>query len=525
MSPAILTEDILFHVVSHLSATHSRSARRTLVRLARVHSTFKKPALAVLWRSLPSAEALEHLLCAIGIAQEDPQNDHHGLTHLSLNGTLETHRSGWERFQEYSVLVREITLDPFFVPAQHPLGFGFSSFDPEDTFWGHLTSTFGITSILPCLKVVTLRSSDSVRFSTFNPDTLRFLNPSIRGFNVDVASVSPEGRWKFAQFFATCFSSVEDLDVIALNTLVPVLDFESLPQLHSRLRRLTVLSIQSDELSHLASLQNLEYLSIGMARRDERPPDLPIKLLQLRNLTLSSYQSSGLSAFLANVDVPQLQSFSGSMSQSRQNPKEVYEELSNVLRLLVAKCPALISFSWATDRWVRNDDRSGAGALQLAELVAPLLSVRTIRNFSASFRPYMISYTPSDFRAFAQAWPELETLELRIVTDENEADENEADENEADGNEADENAYADFESLVSFAHHCPRLRRLHIPTFKFDHAADTTATVRPPVSHWLQSLYVETVVLSAKQPEDEASESFLRLMQEVFPEADIDFGF
>ena len=72
---AILPNDMLFHIVSHLDAsgTHSKSVRRALVRLAQAHSTFKKPALATLWRSLPDAKALEHLLCVLGIAQEHLQ--------------------------------------------------------------------------------------------------------------------------------------------------------------------------------------------------------------------------------------------------------------------------------------------------------------------------------------------------------------------------------------------------------------------------------------------------------------------
>ncbi len=80
-------EDILYHTLAHLAADldvangvycfdpESRSSRQTLARLARVHSSFTRPALSVLWRDLKSDHALLHLFCVVGIAHEPSQTD------------------------------------------------------------------------------------------------------------------------------------------------------------------------------------------------------------------------------------------------------------------------------------------------------------------------------------------------------------------------------------------------------------------------------------------------------------------
>nr|VWO96105.1 STE/STE11 protein kinase [Ganoderma boninense] len=251
-------------------------------------------------------------------------------------------------------------------------------------------------------------------------------------------------------------------------------------------------AVQPADLSPLSSFQYLEHLSVSIRLDYSMLAALPnpIKLSRLRSLAVSSDQFSAIGALVAAVEHP------------------IHGELSNVLSLLVARCPALITFSWTSDLCQENEDRFRPGVL--AELIAPLLSVRTIRNFSASFKGHVVSYAPSGFRAFAGAWPELETLELR---------------NALHSNKTDVNAYADFESLVSFAHHCPRLRRLYIPKVKFDRPA-AAAVVRPSAPHWLRSLVVETVILCEEQLEDEVFEYRLRtlkrLVQEVFPEATID---
>lgn len=50
--------------------------RQALVRLAMAHSTFARPAMSVLWRSLPSDRALKGVLSVVGIAKQLPLEEH-----------------------------------------------------------------------------------------------------------------------------------------------------------------------------------------------------------------------------------------------------------------------------------------------------------------------------------------------------------------------------------------------------------------------------------------------------------------
>ena len=85
-TPALIPgfQDILYHILSHLTPdpkvpsvflegpADSKSARNALACLARAHTIFTRPALAVMWRSLPSQGALEHLLCVLELARRPP---------------------------------------------------------------------------------------------------------------------------------------------------------------------------------------------------------------------------------------------------------------------------------------------------------------------------------------------------------------------------------------------------------------------------------------------------------------------
>ena len=88
-----LTPDPKPYIDSSLDETRdSRSVRQTLVRLARVHSSFTRPALAMAWRSLHSQKTLEYLLRIVRIARKPlrrqpgklPQDLVRSMTFLSL---------------------------------------------------------------------------------------------------------------------------------------------------------------------------------------------------------------------------------------------------------------------------------------------------------------------------------------------------------------------------------------------------------------------------------------------------------
>ena len=75
--------DIFYCVVSQLDPDSyvnpdpywnpSLSVRQTLVRLAMTHNIFTRPALSMLWRSLPDDRALKHVLSVVGIVKPLPR--------------------------------------------------------------------------------------------------------------------------------------------------------------------------------------------------------------------------------------------------------------------------------------------------------------------------------------------------------------------------------------------------------------------------------------------------------------------
>ncbi|KAI1787406.1 hypothetical protein LXA43DRAFT_712766 [Ganoderma leucocontextum] len=458
-------QDILYYIVLHLAAdlnnvphghynelTDSKSARQALARLARVHSSFTRPALAALWRFLWSDKALKHLLCVVGIAQRPPETRHNSwyrLCPVELYGTPETRESRWTRFQEYACLVREIIIDPF-VAAVDP---NLRPKPQQDTFWYQLLSAFGNAPILPRLEVATLLNAGS--FLTFRDslDTgpLCLLNPVIRELNIIFPYMSGrEDETTLRSVLSACFSSRQNVEVLSLELPVRALDIKSLPQSHPHLRHLELKldydygpRIDPNHFTSLATLTTLESLSIDLS--SQAPLNLPVTFTRLRNIAVSGYDFRAISALIARVDAPQLRTFS--ITETHIYSNNIHQELPSYLRMLVAKCPSLMGFHWHSRQiylprhGFGGERRAGA---TLAELIDPLLSLRTIRSFSARFWSPIVPYSSTDFRTIAEAWPELETFHLY-------------DHEDSAGDQ-----YADLESILSFARHCPHLRSLGI---------------------------------------------------------------
>ena len=96
--PSPLMEDIMYQVFKHLHANVDDFiedgvvqdvvyCRQALARSARACRAFAYPALAALWRSLPSDEPLLRLLCTLGIAQDSSEC---ALTWPNTDGSLES---------------------------------------------------------------------------------------------------------------------------------------------------------------------------------------------------------------------------------------------------------------------------------------------------------------------------------------------------------------------------------------------------------------------------------------------------
>ena len=468
--------------------------------------------------------------------------------------TPASHRSGWRRFQEYVSLVREIVIDPF-TDTANKSAWG----RPQDTFWGQLCSTLHPKPILPRLERAAIRSTKTrdmrvLGFLAFrvrgtkNPlaiDTgmLRLLNPALHELDIQVTvsqHATPSTLDKLGKALATCFSSMQSLEVLSIDVpnLASILDVESLPRSHPRLRYLKLNDRASSGLSlrALTALPNLEYLHTNLCRSTARAtlPSGRITLAGLRSLTVSCSNVAAISNLLAHVNAPLLEIFSVCRVVSDPSVEHLPRELLRNLRTLVAQCPSLTAFEWSStvQSGVRRAGHlvRGRSIIPLAEFFAPLLSHRTMRGFSVRFggRGPVVPYTLVDFCAIAEAWPDLETFRLR---DDGGCDRG------ADGSASSQSQEerVGLECAFAFARHCPRLRVLHLPRVELvvgDFGRDVARC--PPEPHaGLRELHVGRVVcVGEQQPggvEDEvrrqkAVAQLRFLMKKAFPSAAIQIG-
>ncbi|KAM5536122.1 hypothetical protein V8D89_010221 [Ganoderma adspersum] len=527
-TPLVTVHDILHHVVSHLAAdldvptpeslrfdvddSGSDAARQALARLARAHTTFTQPALAALWRFLPSDQALKHLLCVLGIAQRPTGDDEHAwiTPPMKLLGTPVTHPSSWARFQEYASLVRKITIDP----SVSALDFRAPGTLRQETFWSQVSSALDDEPILPRLEAATLFSLNPFALFDFDMGALCLVTPSLRELNVICPGVGPAERSNFQTVLSICLPFGHDLEVLSVVVPVAILEVAALPQQYPRLRHLKIDEdgIRLDQLALFATLPNLEHLSIVLSPYP--PLDRPITFPKLRSLDVFSYDFSGVGLLIAHVNAPRLRSIS--ISEIHGGCDKTYPQaLSNHLSTLVTKSPFLSAF-----RWVSRDSNSFVPphahtrtapdtSWTLAALLAPLLSaLPTMRRFSALFTRPPIPCSHLDFQKIAESWPALEEFSLSVS-----------------GGGGGGGVDPGLESLTSFARHCPRLRTLRVPSVKFD--PDDAAVVLGGPHSRLRELSIGNVVLTSTEFEEATRQGkMLRsLMQqpEIFPSAKISF--
>lgn len=412
--------------------------------------------------------------------------------------TPTTHASSWARFQEYATLVRVITIDPS-VQA-----FKFPSKLLQGTFWSQVSSAFGEQPILPRLEVATLFSPMPFGLFDFDMGALRFLNPSLRELSVIFPGVGLKEQSNFRSIVSSCLSASYNLEALSVEIPIPVVDIDPMPQLYPRLHRLKIDDdgIHPDHIALLASLPNLEYLSIVLTPR--MPPNQPIAFAKLRSLEVFSYDSTGIGLLVTHVEAPRLRSFH--VSETHGDFDDMYpQKFLQRLRTIARKFPLLSAFRWTTRDLSTDGYENAMGAvITLAELLEPLLSLCAMRSFSASFARPLIPYSPADLRKVAEAWPEIETVYLSV----------------SGGRDV---HYADLKSLASFARHCPHLRSLRIPSVKLDANASVPAIPSTP-PHLLQELTIANVILPGGfEDAFRQGKRLSSLMKQIFPSAKISF--
>lgn len=255
---------------------------------------------------------------------------------------------------------------------------------------------------------------------------------------------------------------------------VPVLDIELLARSHPRLRRLKV---DEDGTQPLTSLHYPDSpLSLEPSPRLRRTPQLG-SLQPLVCWHRVAHRSFGCPP----TPVPL-----HSESEVHADSYHSYpQELSEYLRTVVRKYPFPSAFRRASGDLPPSgfEDVPRAGT-SLAELLDPLLSLRAMRSFSASFTTPLITQSSADFLKIAAAWPGIEMFDLLMAD-----------------SRADQ--YADLGTLASFGRQRLRLRELRIPSLKFDPNISTPVVpVGPPALHFLRVLKVDRVILPTKQFEE-----------------------
>ena len=418
------------------------------------------------------------------------------------------HKAGWLRFQEYAALVEEIIIDPFVPSAGRPARL------LDDTFWCQLASAVGDTPILPHLKAATFRGMSSL--IPIDMGLFRLLNPSIQelDFNLPVASDGDLRRLKKA--LAASLSSTENIRVLSMESFngASLLNVKSLPHSHPRLHTLKLDRGESIDLNHLrplTNLPNLEHLTFTLNGYWD-PLNPSITFTGLRSLTVVIFHLCNIGTLLTHLDAPKLQSLS--ITETHPDAAHLSHDLPEYLRTLVAKYPSLTALQWTSNQvWGGRRGYLGdrLSSMPLAELLAPLLAHRTLRRFSMQFYGPVVPYTPADFRACAEAWPDLEAFHLGDSYGQNLGD--------PAWKRGEQ--YADVESVFAFAHHCPRLQSLRLRRIEQFGSGSGSAigaalleelAQRPPARHWLRELY-------RHRRRQEFMVRFRGLVMEVFPSA------
>ncbi|KAM5540937.1 hypothetical protein V8D89_005248 [Ganoderma adspersum] len=390
---------------------------------------------------------------------------------LELYRSPATHKAGWLRFQEYAALVQEIIIDPFVPSAGRPARL------LDDTFWCQLASAVGDAPILPHLKAATFRSMSSL--IPIDMGLFRLLNPSMQELNFILPVASDGDLIRLKKALSASLSSAE--------------------------------SIQLNHLRPLTNLPNLEHLTFTLDGY-WNPFNSSITFAGLRSLTVLTFDLGNIVILLTHLDAPKLQSLS--ITSTHPDAARLSYELPDCLRMLVAKYPSLTALQWTSNQvW---DGRRGYLGNRLSSV--PFAE----RRFSIQFYGPVVPYTPADFRACAQAWPDLEAFHL--------GDSYGANLGDPAWKRGEQ--YADVESIFAFARHCPQLRSLRlrrVEQFGSGEASLEELTRRAPARHWLRELCVDQVCFSIgigkAQEKDrnrhrqEFKVRFRGLLMKVFPSA------
>ncbi|TBU60003.1 hypothetical protein BD310DRAFT_356652 [Dichomitus squalens] len=417
---------------------------------------------------------------------------------------------GWKRFQEYASLVRQIVVDP--------LVHGNLSISPpgllNDSIWHQLTSlVLGCTPILPRLEAVVIKGAvDDDRL--FDMGALSLTNPGIHKLIIDFTYPQPlptVRRQRIQEVlqsaFAVCFSSTPNVEKLTIRSVLPLLDWKSLPISHVRLCQLKVNTLTSDptDLLHLISLANLEELSCRVTFQTAVYLE-PFRFRKLHTLFVSGSWHSTRDNFLAHVDAPQLRALSIQTVKFPRGAEQMPQWSSQYLRTVPAAFPSITDFSWLCSqmKWVGGAVDTRA---TLAELLEPLAPLRMLRRFSVRFSgPTVVPHSSSDFEWIADTWPDLEAFTFVLDAIFATRDIN-------------------IETVASFARRCARLRSLRIPQTISKSTSDTIVDIHPQIPPTLRDLVIDNLFWQMEHEGVDMDEKEpLATLPLSFPSANVTLG-
>ena len=371
---------------------------------------------------------------------------------------------------------------------------------------------------------------------------LCLFNPSVQELSIEFfrATGDTGNSTRLRAAFEPCFST-PNLERLSLMLPYPLLDLESVSQSHPRLRHLRVdAPINARCLTSLASLPNLEYLSVRLLES----VTTPARFKRLRRLAISSCKRGleSIGSLIAFMDAPCLRKLS--LASSNRHSCNLRTELSHCLQSLPPQFSSLTAFDWTFSQFREfkygyPGPRNPGGTL--AELLEPLLSLRTLRDVSLDLHGPIVPYSSADFCRMAEAWPDLETLALGLERPpETYAVPHPLEWRASYGSRDVESTsrghmcsgrpgypvqHADYDAFVSFARHCPRLHTLGIPSVRIDSVTDIIIPSLPegcPAGHGLRHLYVVDVDCPEAPDQGRDTKSgreavFAEMMKHVFP--------
>ncbi|KAM5530648.1 hypothetical protein V8D89_005245 [Ganoderma adspersum] len=495
--------DVLYAIFSYLDPVHQSQydqvyeSRRSLALVARTYRGFAGPALDVLWKRLPDDQPLADLLCEVGIATRQEDEEHLQLLGENRPGRYQLPNQGgtgfpgateayegkwrlsrgydiqylfrsdigdprkhpsWPRFAAYASRVRAITLFAFDGPAWCGI-------------WEELRSRTGNVPILPnLLSVAFCRKS----WAALTPGALALISPSVCSLNFNLGNENecPVLDEKLRILFSQCFNTAPKIDQLRLE-LTPSRLGQPLLQIHcSRIRRLEVYpQIDFEGLRVLTNLPTLQRLSIALI--EENVPEANPTLI-FKYLTKLDVEGTwtNLSTLLDTVRLPSMHMLSVTSWAYGEPAAELAQGAIQCFKTISARQISIPSLSIYESYGRVPPPRNGVVYVippvwdtfeaPFLDVVHPLLSLSSLRHFSLQLPRYCdLTCTTADLRAVAESFPALETFHLPVWF-------HPYSNSPLKGADlrARDRPRGPLTAIAHFARCCPRLRILHLPSME-----------------------------------------------------------